>query len=162
MSRKLHAAAAALVMALAIAPVASAATIDESLTVNSTLTVTGIPASISYGSIDPGSTSAAYPVNATVVTNAAGWQLRMSGSDFTGPATLGKINREGQIDQPPFGTSAVTSWTNFANSAFDGSSVTASGPTGSTAVNMAFRVNIPGGQAPGNYTGTITYTFSAL
>lgn len=161
MTRTMRAAVAALALALSIAPAAMAASITETLSVNSSLVVTGIPASIDYGSADPATTTATVPVNATVVTNAPGWQLRMSGSDFTGPATIAKMQREGQIDQPAFGSSAVTSFTNFANSAFDGTNVTASGPTGSTGVNMQFRVNVPAAQAPGAYSGTITYTFTA-
>lgn len=162
MHRNIRAAVAALALVLAVAPAAMAATISESVTVNSVLTVTGIPASISYGTLDPGTTSGVQSFTASVTAN-SGYTYRVSGSDFTGPGTIGKVNRESKLALASGSTiaSGLDNWTNFANSAYDGSNVVVTGNAGSSSFLTELRLTIPGATAPGSYSGSITYTFTA-
>ena len=152
--------AAALI--LAIAAPASAASITESLSVNSVLTVTGVPASINYGAVDPGGQSGQQSFTASVTSNNP-WTFKMSGSDFTGPATIGKAARQGQLGLATGSVGSMTpgGWTAFDQPAFDGTTVNATGTAGSGSFNVDLRVNVPANAPGGAYSGTITYTFSA-
>jgi hypothetical protein len=170
MNRTIRAAVAALIVALAIAPVASAASIDESLTVNSTLTVTGVPATINYGAIDPGAASSTQSFTASVVTNSS-WQFIMSGSDFTGPTGLPESVRIGRMTSATGATSATTPASFsafgvevFGTEQFSGTQVNAAGSPGTSGFQVDLYVDlVDHASAPaGAYSGTITYTFSAI
>lgn len=163
MSPKLRALAGALILSLAVVPVVSAGSITDSFTVSTVLQVTGIPATIDYGAQVANVTSSPQSVAVNVVSN-TGWSLAMSGTDFTGPQTIGKAAREVQIDQPAFGgPPGGLPWTNFGAVNLDGSTPLVTGPSGGGSVSfgMAFRVTPPSGALPGAYSGTITYTFTA-
>lgn len=161
MTRSFRALVGALALALAIVPSAFASNITESLTVNSVITVTGVPASISYGTVDPGLTSSTQSFTASVTAN-SGYVFRMSGSNFTGAGTISKSARYGQLGGGSNVTiSGPTSFTDFGAAAFDGTTVLVTGNSGSSSFNTDLRVAVPANQAPGSYAGTITYTFSA-
>ena len=151
----------ALVIGLGGASSVFAGNINETLSVNSTITVTGIPASIDYGALDPGATSPTRGFDVAVTSNAS-WTFKESGSAFGGAGTIAKSQRYGQFGS---GNNAVisgpTSWADFGMNAFDGSTVLVSGQPGAASFHTDLRVQIPAGQAPGAYTGTITYTFTA-
>jgi len=153
----------ALALSLAFVPVVSAGSIGDSFSVATVLEVSGIPATISYGTVAANVTSSPQSVTATVVSN-SGWKLTMSGSDFSGPATIGKAAREAQVDQPAFGgPPGGLPWTNFGSPTLDGSTTVVTGPSagGSVSFGMSFRVTPPPASLPGAYSGTITYTFTA-
>lgn len=154
--------ALAATLALALAVPVSAASITESLTVNTVLTITGIPASISYGAVDPGGQSGQQTFSANVTSNNP-WTFRMSGSDFTGASTIGKSARQGQLGLAAGSVTSIapSTWTGFDNAAFDGTTLNASGSAGSGSFNVDLRVNVPANAPGGAYSGTITYTFTA-
>ncbi|MBI2776026.1 MAG: hypothetical protein HYX57_01990 [Chloroflexi bacterium] len=147
---------------LSVAPSALAATVTDSFTVTASVAVTGIPASISYGALDPGTTSGVQIIDANVSSNSA-WSMRITGSDFTGPAALGKGAREVKLSST---NGAAVQVAPFAFVAFDDPKYTdaiadATGSAGSFLVRSELRIVVPVAQAPGSYSGTITYTFSA-
>jgi len=166
--RRLAVVLAALLSVAAVSPAfAATQTVTESLTVNATLTATCSPSSISYGSIDAGSTSAWQQVDCTISTNNAhGWAATLQGSDFTaGANTIDKSKRDGRVSSStgsvtvlnpgvvkPFG----------AGNSFDGSQdvcfTTAAGASENCRIET--RVNIPATQAAGAYAGSYTVTIS--
>jgi hypothetical protein len=168
MHRTLRAAVAALALALAIAPVVSAATVTDSFTVNGTLTVTGIPATISYGNLDDGTTSSVQVIDASVTTNAP-WQMTVTGTDFdrAGGGSLPKSVRQvllsstGALAQFQV-TPGPSSWQPFDAATLSDGTPDATGPAGSGInVRSELRIVLPGGTTAGNYSGQIVYTFSA-
>lgn len=162
MTRNLRAAVAALALALMVAPVVSAADVPETLTVNSILQITGLPASINYGAVDPGQMSGQYSYPATVTAN-SNWSFRLSGSNFAGPATINKSARQAQVGLAS-GTatvaSAAQSWTGFDQTVYDGTSNVVTGSNGSSGFQLELRVNVPSNATAGAYTGTLTWTLS--
>ncbi len=161
MHRSMRALAGALVLALAIVPSAFAGTITESLSVNSIITVTGIPATINYGAVDPGQQSPTQSFTASVTAN-SGYIFKMSGSNFTGTGSINKTARFGRFGGSSNATiNAASVYTDFGATAFDGSTTIITGNAGSSSFNTDLYIAVPGAQAPGAYTGTITYTFTA-
>ena len=155
------ASALALALALTFAPAAMAGTVAESLSINSVLNVSGIPATINYGAMDQLTTSATQTFTVNVTSNAP-YVFKLSGSDFTGPATIAKTAREAQIGLAANVTmNAPAGWTNFGNAAYNGTNPVVTGNTGASNFNVDLRVTVPAA-APGAYTGTLTYTVSAL
>jgi hypothetical protein len=168
MTRIHRAAVAALIAALAIAPVASAATVTDSFSVNGTLTVTGIPATISYGNLADGTTSAVQVIDASVTANTP-WQMTVTGTDFdrTGGGNLPKSVREvllsstGALAQFQV-TPGPGAWQPFDAATLSDGTPDATGPAGAGInVRSELRVVIPGGTSAGDYSGTIEYTFTA-
>lgn len=168
MSRLRAALVAAVILTLAAVPVASAQTVTESFTVNGTITVSGIPASLSYGALDAGQQSAVQTIDALVTANAA-WGFDISGSDFTGPTSLSKSIRDGLISTNAGGTAAgVTfdaplTWRSFGEASLTDPTPEATGPAGVSGVlvRTELRINVPGGTPAGAYSGTLTITVAA-
>lgn len=161
---------AALVLTLALVPATFAATsnVTDSFSVNGTLTVTGIPATLDYGALDDGTTSAVQTIDANVVSNSP-WQLMLTGTDFdrAGGGSLPKSVRQvllsttgGNVNfQVMPGPSA---WQPFdATSLTDAVADATGSPTAGANVRGEYRIVLPGGTAAGSYSGTITYTFTA-
>ena len=79
MHRSTRAVALGAILALALAAPVAAADIPETLTVNSTMSVSGLPASINYGTVDAGAATAAQTVTATIAANVT-WTVKIGGS----------------------------------------------------------------------------------
>lgn len=141
-----------------------AATVSESLTVTSSLTVTGIPATISYGSVDPGLTSGTQAFTAAVTGN-SGWSLDVTSTGFSasGGKTISLSQRDLQIVSATGGTTtAVGTWTAFGVGSLASTTPEASGPTGSSGFDANLRVRVPAAAQAGAYTATVTFTFTAV
>lgn len=153
--------AAAALLALAVAPVQAADTTDG-FSVNGSLSVTGIPATLSYGALDPGSVSGIQTVDARVTSNGA-WTANISGTGFTGAATLPKSVRQLQLSAGPgITTDAPVSWRDFGDASLDDPEAEATGAAGSDLlVRSELRVNVPPTTPAGSYSGTISFTFTA-
>lgn len=147
---------AGLALAAVIASPVAAADVAESITVNGTLTVTGIPASINYGALDAGTTSADQTINYTVTAN-GNYVVTITGTAFArsgGGATMPASARQGWSTTASSGAhcTPLETWT-----AFNGTAQTCDGPMGSTSsFTTKVRVAVPGGQMAGTYTGTLT------
>ena len=156
MLRKITAAVAALALTLSLAPAVMAGTITDSFAVATALEVSGIPATLNYGTAIASVTTAAQLVHPIVLSNGP-WSLTLSGSDYSGPATIGKAAREVNVQ----GSTGITGWTNFGDPALNGVTVIRSGVPGTVGFDMSFRVTPPADTLPGSYSGTITYTFAS-
>jgi hypothetical protein len=161
-----RAAAAALLLLAGLAPAALAGTSDvpDSFTVNGTLTVTGIPASISYGNVDAGATSAIQSIDANVASN-TNWGMFLTGSGFSGPAALPSSVRRAQISVAAPGSiqSGTASFFGFDAAILTDSNPEVFGPpTAGLGVHTDLRVVIPPAAATGAYSGTVTFTFQAI
>lgn len=163
MHRKLGAALAALILTLAVAPAALATDVSDSFSVNGTLTVTGIPASIDYGALDAGTTSGIQTIDATVSSNAP-WTMTVTGTDFTGPGNLSKSVRQIQLSTTggPIIQPGTFPWVAFDDAVLADATPDVTGSAGSgLLVRSELRVAVPANTPAGSYSGTITYTFSA-
>jgi len=131
--------ASLIAVAAMLALPASTFAASESLNVNATTSITGgVPASVSYGSNDAGTTAVASAFTVTFTTNdPLGLTLSVGGSDLvSGANTITATNRATFID------SVVLPSKDFAVGA--GSSI------------ITPRVSIPAAAVPGAYTGTFT------
>jgi spore coat protein U-like protein len=154
MLHRLSAAGLAAVLVLSVAAPAFAGTINETLSVNSAISASGIPGTINYGTVDPGATSATQTIPFTVDANIA-WKMLVSGSAFTsGTNTIPLTARYGKAD--------AGSWIAFGTQPFDNAHPTFSGIAGSAqAHELDLRVQVPTAASPGTYTGTVTWTLAA-
>jgi len=156
---------AGLVLALAIAaPVAAQTTIPETITVNATMAVSGLPVSIDYGATDAGAASATIPATATIVANVT-WTVTIGGTAFSGsgfPASARQCKLT-VVSGPAGIGGGADSWHDFGTLNFcDGVSTPASGlSAGTTVLRTDLRVNVPGTGVAGAHTGTVTFTFTA-
>ena len=165
---KTRAAVAALALSIAAAPAAFAAqqTTADSFTVNAAISITGVPATTSYGSLDGGQTSAVQTIDATVASNVP-WKFTISGTDFdrAGGGTLSKHQRQVLLSStdgvggPTFQvTPGPSSWQAFDDSTLtDGTPDATGAVTAGSNVRAELRVVIPGGTQPGNYSGSVTF-----
>lgn len=92
-----RAALAATVLSLLLAPATFAATasstVNESLSVNSSLTVSGCPTTLDFGAVDAGgSTPATLACAYSVGGNATSWTVTGTQSNLTGPGTINAGN----------------------------------------------------------------------
>lgn len=146
--------ALAMTLALASPTFALTSTASETLTVDAQVTLTGVPASISYGSGLGGTrTGAQFTVNATT-NGAAGMTLTVAGSALTnGASTIAATNRS--FDLAAYNCGPVNN---------NPSTLSGGGPhnvctSGQTAtVPITPKITVPPTQAPGAYTGTLTVT----
>lgn len=137
----------ALGLALAVpasALAASSASVGDSFSINSTLSVVVDKTSLNYGALNPGGISAAQSLTATSTSNVDA-ALQISGTDFSGPqvipATVREFSDGGQFNPLPI---------NFA-------------VTGTAVIPLQFRINLSGQPAAkaGTYTGTIDFKIVA-
>lgn len=160
----------ALALTLTAAPAVMAADITETLVVANAITAAGLPASIDYGTVAPGATSATVLVDANVTANSP-WRLDVSGSDFAraGGGTLDKSARQGQISTNAAGQSAGVvidpdpyAFHDFGSAQFTDAAAEATGPVTATPllVRTEVRVAVPMGTLAGTYTGVLTVTVS--
>lgn len=160
--RRIAAFALAALLSLSLAASALADTINESLTISSAMSMTGVPASINYGNVTPGTPSAPQNFTVTVNSNVA-WRVDLSGTDFTGPGTLTKAARQLLVDGLVLAGTNVGSYTGF-----DDPNLTGGGTAelfGNAAVNaqgtVHLRINAGFGATAGAYTGTVTVVLAA-
>lgn len=148
-------------LSLSAAGVAAADTVSETLTVSTAMSLSGVPASIAYGTIVPGAPSAAQTFGMTASANTA-WKVYFNGSAFTGPGTLTAAARELEITSPS-GTSQAnyTSWTSFGTGNLQNGTAAWQGDPGTFTATANLRVNPPPATAPGAYTGSFTVTIGS-
>lgn len=148
---RIYALAAALVAALTVAaPVAAVtATTTDSVEVSSSVTISGVPATLSYGTVAPG-TTATQTVNITVAGNVS-WRLRLVASPLTSGAN--QINCTHRLYAYDGGSLA-----NFTTSGANcETSTMRNGAAGSTTFPVRLALSVPVATAPGTYSGTVTF-----
>jgi len=147
--------AAGLALALAVAmPVEATGdkgAVTETVTVRNDLVLVLDTTQIGYGTLDPGATSAEVTLGATVsAPDGASWELTVSGTSFRSArhTMAGSVRtvKAGGADWTPLARPLV---------------VARSTGGGGASVPMSWRVTIPADQAPGSYTGSLTFTVSA-
>jgi hypothetical protein len=152
------AATAAVLAALAASPVLAGntdVTASDTVTVPSAVTITGVPASINYGTVAPGSVSPekSYPIT---VSGNTGFTFRLLGTALTGSAgTLSCGFRMLAFDQ---GTLANMQYVDSTNPSLGCQSTsTVTGSAGTTSFTVRLAIAIPASTAPGTYSGTVTF-----
>ena len=149
--------AAILSLSLVAPALAAEARVDETLTVASAFTVTGIPSSISYGTVFPGETSQTKSVEITVSGNAA-WKMSISGTPFTGSAggSLPASNRNGKltaVSGSPVLDPATANWMPFGTAPFKGNVWAATGSLGTAVMGLDLQVWVPASMPAQTFTG---------
>ena len=161
--------------ALLVAPTsvlaANSASSNETLSSVVTITLTGVPATLDYGTVSPNFSgdrwSGAGTASAGIFTINFGADfgtasLKAAGTDLTGPATIAKTNRKicdggGAVNLTGFSvTSCAAGGTSMSANQSMGST-NASGVTGTVKVNLGWMLTNP---TPGAYTGSVTFTVS--
>ena len=164
--------ALALTLSLVVPGTAMAATslsTAETLTVNSTLSITGLPASSSYGAGLAGANRAATAFNVAFSTdNPAGLKFMWQSSNLSrvgGGGTIPALNNKFlRFPTAAIGTGTCTlpgglsTWSTAPGAAAAGTAdftvCTTSVATDLTFNGAVLSVTIPSGTAPGDYTGT--------
>lgn len=177
MTRRLFAALMSLVLLAASAGSALAASTSSntalSLQVNSTLSLTGVPASLDFGS-GLGGARKLTPSQATSIvaqTNlTSGLKLNLSFTDLTrtgGVETVAASNYRLITSAQPSSTDCPNAIPNLASAApsYPGGEWTVCSRNTAGALNFPggtaswnFAIDIPAGATPGSYTGTATWT----
>lgn len=140
--------------------------INETVTVASTLQVTGIPTTVSFGTLAAGASSTPQTFTANINANAA-WHLSvqmtsaLSGSAgsiaksaetlaLTGSGFANVANPPGSGNPAPLG-----------DPEFDGITAVVSGAAGASTVASSLVLNVPPTAGAGSYSGTLVYTWAA-
>jgi len=158
------------ILALAVpgAALGVSSTATETLTVQDQTTLTGVPASIAYGSGLGGTTLAASALSIGISTNAAtGYTFSVSASNLTATAgTIQSTNRLFLVSATcdSAGCSVGSKWKTAPGGTYSGPAGTAetiatSSMNNTTAHSYTVtpKVAIPSGALAGNYTGTVTF-----
>ena len=153
----------AAVLALALPASAFAAstssTVTESLTVAASISMTGIPASLDYGSSTAGTNVVAPEFTAAVSSNnASGWSVAVNATDLTnGGGTIPATNRQYSMAGSGYTATGGGSPVSYPGGDF----VIANRATpGSANVFVTSRISIPAAASPGAYTGSAVFTAS--
>lgn len=166
-SRSLLSLAAAAALAASLPGAALAQSVPETLTVPASLTVTGVPASIDYGSVSDGTQSAVVNFRPIISSNGT-VTFDASGGDFTsGGDSIGQDAREWQFsgdfnwatNNPPGTNAWVTTSTVEGVSPVGGCGGFCDPTSGQFDIDL--RVNVPADSPPGAYSSSITLTFTA-
>lgn len=174
MPRTIRAAIVAAILALTVAAPAMAAPTSvaapETLTVLATTSLTGVPASIAYGSGLAGSSrnnGSAFTMTASS-NSVSGFAVSWAATDLTGPGTIAANTRGLQLVNAGGGTcatvGALSGYTTAPGKAYTGPAGTAQNivvntTAGSCAIGgVQLYVAIPVTAISGNYTGTTTFT----
>lgn len=165
MSAKVKAAAlAAATLLLGGALPAAAETVSDGFSVSSALSVTGIPASVSYGTVAPGATSGMETIDAHVTSNGP-WHANVEGSGFAGPGstTLPKSVRQLKLSQSGgIALDAPVEWRDFGDPSLEDAAPEATGGSGEGLLLRAeLRVAVPATAPAGAYSGSIEIVVEA-
>jgi hypothetical protein len=160
-NRNTRALLGALVLALALPATTLAAstsqTASESLSVASSITLSGVPASLAYGANSAGGVAAVPEFAMTVSSNAAnGWFVAVNASDLTsgGGGTIAASNREYVL-----GCTGCTATGGGSPVAYTPDLVLATrGSAGDGSVFTTSRIHIPSAAPAGSYTGSAIFT----
>jgi len=167
--RTVVAVVAALSLVLSVAGTTLAAsqssTAAETLTVGSQVSVTNVPASLSYGSTIGGATLSAN-LNVEMSTNhPTGVTLTLDASDLTrsGGGTIASTNRLFTFarNNSPFPSGITETHADGSEWSYTGSPTTiasSSGPIGPANYAVVSKVFVPADATPGDYAGTLTFT----
>lgn len=145
---------------------AVSSTVTETLTVQSQITMTGVPASYSFGSSLGGNTVSAPSFSVTITSNSPnGYAWDVSATDLSaGSQSIAATNRLFKVTPPdPATCSVATKWTAAGGGSYTGPantferlcSTAGAGPDQTFAV--VSKVAIPGSAVPGAYTGSVTF-----
>lgn len=147
---------AVLVLALPGAALATSSTATETLTVQSTLTLTGVPATIAYGSGLAGTTLSSTPMSIVVTTNSpTGLTFSAGATKLQGALWGGNIavsNRSFTVNGGAAITYAVAENAKQTLKTFAAAVDATSG-----AMSVVSRVAIPAASAPDSYSGSLTF-----
>ena len=160
-------AAIALTLVLAMPAAAVTSTVSESLTVDSAITMTGVPASINYGNaIAGGPRVTATPFDITVSSNdATGWYVSAASSVLTSSEGTIPVTARRHVVGTVSGCTNPASVTLGPSFTGTGSApdttggkvfMTSSG-AGTGCAKFTAGINVPGSALAGSYTGTLTF-----
>lgn len=158
------------VLALTVTTSAFAATStaisSESLNVLATVSITGVPATIDYGSSPSGATVSSSPMTIVVSTNnAAGFNFTLTATNLTGAGTIPSSARRINCTMTSAGTQFPGALCSGSDAAYPGGSNVALGATnaaGDATFATTTKVVIPGSAPAGAYSGTLTFTATTL
>lgn len=150
------------IFAIGVSPTLAAstsATSTESLTVTASISLSGVPASLSYPSVNAGQLAQAPEFTAAVSSNnATGWTFAVNATDLTaGSNVIVKTQREYSMAGTGYTMTGGGSPTAYPGGDFVLGSTTSGG---SANVFTTSRVNVPANAAPGTYTGSAVFTAS--
>jgi hypothetical protein len=148
--------AVALVLALPSVSLAASSTATETLTVQSQVTITGVPASIAYGSGLGGTTLSSSPMSIVVTTNnPTGLTFSAAATKLTGSTWGGNIavtNRSFTVNGgAPIAYTVAESAKQTLKTFATATDATAG------AMTVVSRVAIPASAAPDSYAGSVTF-----
>lgn len=139
----------------------TSSTTTESLEVTSSISLTGVPASLTYSTVNSGATAQAPEFTASVSSNQAnGWTLSVVATDLTSGGNTIATTARAYVVAGNFANFTATGGGSFV--AYPGGPfVLATRGTGGAAdVFLTSRVAVPANAAPGVYTGSATFTAS--
>lgn len=158
----------ALVLALPSLALGASSTATETLTVQDQTTLTGVPASIAYGSGLGGTTLSGAALSIGISTNAAtGYTFTVAATNLT--ATSGTIQSTARLflvsaTCDSAGCTVPTKWKTAPGGSYSGPAGTAETVGSSSANNTSAhtyavtpKVAVPSGALSGSYTGTVTF-----
>ena len=161
--------AAALLAAPAAYAVEQSSVISESLTVQAQLTMTGVPASIAYGTGLAGDTLSSGFTVVITTNNPTGYHFDVAASDFAGGGGIASTQRRFLVDngacdpsQAVLGCWISPTWRSGGSNAYGGPAGTRvvlanNETTAADTYGMTLRVVLPSGATPGAYTGSATF-----
>jgi hypothetical protein len=146
---------------------------SETLVVSTTTTLTGLPATLSYGSVLGGATASTSPFTLNAATNNAnGLNVAYTASDFaSGGNTIAATARSMLFTSAGSGCSSVgalSTWNVPPGKAHSGAAgtsqpmVTRPNPGSCAIAGVTMSVAVPGGAIPGTYAGTLTVTVTEI
>lgn len=137
----------------------TSATSSESLTVTASISLSGVPATLTYSSVNAGQLSTAPEFSAAVSSNnVSGWTFAVNATALTaGAATIPATAREYVVSGTGFTATGGGSPTAYPGGDFTLASRTTGGANN---VFVTSRVIVPAAAAPGAYTGQAVFTAS--
>lgn len=162
-SRSISSVLAAGALTLAMVVPASAATVSEGFTLATGLTVTNIPASVTYeavggGDLQPGAVSEVSVIAPYISSNGT-VVMSMTSTDFSGASAMSGDVREVRGVNASGGISVDGGFADWAIVSTTPNRIHVVAPDSAT-FDLEMRVTPPGNAAAGSYSGSVELTFS--
>lgn len=139
----------------------TSSTTTESLEVTSSISLSGVPASLAYSSVNAGATASAPEFTASVSSNqASGWTLSVDATDLVSGGNAIAMTQRTYVVSGNFANFTATG--GGSSVAYPGGPfVLATRNSGGAAdVFLTSRVAVPANAVPGVYTGSAVFTAS--
>jgi hypothetical protein len=135
---------------------------SETLAVVSAISISGIPASIDYGTASGGSNADAATIPLSVTTdNPNGWRLDLTATALTGAGTIPATARSFRVMNAAGGAIPIGTFNGtYGPYVAGGVNPVAADSTGTATFSLDARIAVPNGTPAGSYTGTLTFLVS--